>query len=149
MAQQTLWWLGTRPWIVLPLSTSSSGVDAVVEKLVSRRRGTKEMSTVSSMKSTVSSTVNEESDDTEETIVDQWRSGPTVTHLVTEPVEWSTPAAVTVVSIVDHTNQESVCTALFGEETTEELLPLVGTRPRTRTRRERANECHAAARHEL
>ena len=78
------------------------------------------------MKSTVSSTVNEESDDTEETTVNQWRSGPTVTHLVTEPVEWSTPAAVTVVSIVDHTNQESVCTALLVRELLKSFFPLSG-----------------------
>jgi len=126
MAQQTLWWLGTRPWIVLPRSISSAGVDGVVEKLVSRRRGTREMSTVSFVTSTVSSTINEVSEENEETIVNQWRSGPTVSHLVTEPVEWSTPAAVTVVSIVDHANQESVCTALLVRELLKSFFPLSG-----------------------
>ena len=123
MAQQTLWWLGTLPWIGLPRSISSTGADAVVEKLVSRRKGTQEMTTVLSMTSTIRTPENEEHD---VVVVGRWRVLPTVSHLVSEPVEWSTPAAVDVVSIVDHTNQESVCTALLVKELLKRFFPLTG-----------------------
>ena len=126
MVQQTLWWLGTRPWIVLPRSISSVGVDAVVGKLVGRRKGRQEMATVSSMKSIIKSPKAEEDVENQATVVRHWRSGPTVSHQVIEPVEWSTPAAVTVVSIVDHTNQEAVCTALLVRELLKTFFPLTG-----------------------
>merc|ERR1712136_1765 len=60
----------------------------------------------------------------EETVVSQWRSGPAVTHRVTEPTGWSTPDTVAIVSIVDHTNQESVCTALLVKELLKKHFPL-------------------------
>ena len=143
MAQQTLWWLGTRPWIALPRSICSAGVDAVAEKLVSRRKGTREMSTVSSMMSIIEPTVNEE------TMVPRWRSGPTVAHLVSEPVASSTAANVEIVSIVDHTNQESGLHGPVGQGTLEDVLPVNRTRIRTWTRRGASRECHFTACHEL
>ena len=121
LAQQTLWWLGTRPWMVLPRSTSTSGVLAVVEKLVGRRKGKQEMSTVSCMNSMICSPETAEND---ETVVRHWRTKQTVSHVVSEPVGWSTPAAVDVVSIVDHTNQESVCTALLVSELLKRFFSL-------------------------
>ena len=129
MAQLTLWWLGTRPWTVLPHSISTAGVDAVVTKLVSRRRGAQEMATVSSMTSIINPPLKNEMEDDEvieETVVSLWRPGTTVSHMVTEPMEWSTPAAVTVVSVVDHTNQESVCTALLVRELLKKFFPFTG-----------------------
>ena len=123
MTQETLWWLGTRPWIVLPRSINSSGVDAVVEKLVGRKKGRQEMATVPSVLSIINSHGH---NDNEEDEVCHWRSRETVSHLVSEPRGWSTPAAVTVVSIVDHTNQESVCTALLVRELLKRFFPLTG-----------------------
>ena len=118
MAKQTLWWLGTRPCVVLPRSISATGVDAVVEKLVCRRKGRREMATVSSIRSII--------DEQEENAASHWRSRQAISHLVSEPVGWSTPAAVAVVSIVDHTNQESVCTALLVRELLKRFFPLTG-----------------------
>ena len=129
MAQLTLWWLGTRPWIVLPQSISTAGVDAVVKKLVGRRKGAQEMAPVSSMTSIINPPLKDEMEEDEEneaTMVGVWRPGQTVSHLVTEPMEWSTPAAVTVVSIVDHTKQESVCTALLVRELLKKFFPFTG-----------------------
>ena len=55
MVQTTLWWLGTRPCIVLPGAISLADVDAVVDKLVGRRQGRHEMTTVASVRSTIHS----------------------------------------------------------------------------------------------
>ena len=126
MAQQTLWWLGARPWIVLPRSISPAGVSAVVEKLVGRKRGTQEMAAVSFVKSIIESPENEEHVEKEETPVSHWRSGPTVSHHVSEQADWSAPATVAVVSVVDHTNQEAVCTALLVRELLKKFFPLTG-----------------------
>ena len=123
MTQETLWWLGTRPWIVLPRSINSGGVDAVVEKLVGRKKGRKEMATVPSVLSIINSYGHDENEENE---VCHWRPRETVSHLVSEPRGWSAPAAVTVVSIVDHTNQESVCAALLVRELLKRFFPLTG-----------------------
>ena len=120
MAQETLWWLGARPWIVLPRAISVAGVDAVVAKLVSRRQGRDEMATVAS----VLSTIERPEEDEEE--VSRWRPWQTISHQVIEPSQWSTPATVPVVSIVDHSNQESVCTALLVKELLKRFFPLTG-----------------------
>ena len=121
MAQTTLWWLGIRPCIVLPRAISLAGVDAVVEKLVSRRQGRNEMATVTFMRSTVNS-----AEENEETQICQWRPGATVSHFVTEASQSLTPATVLVVSIVDHCNQESMCTALLVRELLKKYSPLSG-----------------------
>ena len=97
---------------------SVTGVDAVVEKLVCRRKGRREIATVSSIRSTI----NEQ----EENAVSHWRSRQAISHMVSEPEEWSTPVAVAVVSIVDHTNQESVCTALLVRELLKRFFPFTG-----------------------
>ena len=123
MTQETLWWLGTRPWIVLPRSVNSGGFDAVVEKLVGRKKGRQEMATVPSVLSIINSHGHDENEEDQE---NHWRSRETVSHLVSEPLGCSTPAAVTVVSIVDHTNQESVCTALLVRELLKRFFPLTG-----------------------
>ena len=123
MTQETLWWLGTRPWIMLPRSINSGGVDAVVEKLVGRKKGRQEMGTVPSVLSVINSHGHHEEEENE---VCHWRSRKTVSHLVSEPTRWFAPAAVTVVSIVDHTNQESVCTALLVRELLKRFFPLTG-----------------------
>jgi len=82
---------------------------------------------VSSMTSIINPPLSDGMEDdevVEETVVNLWRPGPTVSHVVAEPIEWSTPAAVTIVSIVDHTNQESVCTALLVRELLKRFFPL-------------------------
>lgn len=56
----------------------------------------------------------------------RWRQPQTVSHQVVEPYRWSTPATVSVVSIVDHSNQESVCTALLVKELLKKFFPLSG-----------------------
>ena len=86
------------------------------------------------MKSIIKSRKTREDVENEATVVRHWRSCPTVSHQVIEPVDWSTPGAVAVVSVAEHTNQESVCTALLLTKLFEEFLPLDGSRPRTRTR---------------
>ena len=121
MAQETLWWLGTRPWLAPLCTISSEGVDAVVEKLVGRKGGKHEMSTVSSITTIVKPAQYEEN---EEMMVRHWRSEPTVSHEVTRLHGWSAPASATVVSIVDHTNRESVCTALLVRELLKKFFPL-------------------------
>ena len=105
------------------------GVDAVVEKLVSRRGGRDEMATVSSMRSTVNSPEVNEAEETKETIVRPWRSGPVVSHQVIDPSRWFTPDGVLVVSIVDHSSQESVCTALLVRELLKKIFPFTGPGP--------------------
>ena len=110
---------GHAPWMVLPRSINSAGVDAVVEKLVGRKKGRQEMATVPSMLSIINSHGHDENDENE---VCHWRSRETVSHLVSEHRGWSAPAAATVVSIVDHTNQESVCTVLLVKELLKRVL---------------------------
>ena len=78
---------------------------------------------MSSVTSTIKTPENEEHD---VAIVSRWRSAPTVSHQVSEPIDWPTPAAVDVVSIVDHTSQESVCTALLVKELLKKFFPLTG-----------------------
>ena len=72
----------------------------IVEKLVSRWQGRQEMVTVSFVTSIIKTPENEEHD---EAMLGRWRSTPTVSHQVSEPMDWPTPAAVNVVSVVDHT----------------------------------------------
>ena len=38
MVTETLWWLGTRPWVVLPHQIGVASADAVAQKLISRNR---------------------------------------------------------------------------------------------------------------
>ena len=76
--------------------------------------------------------------------IKHWRSKPTVSHRVSEPMAWSTPSAVDVVSIVDHNSQESVSTALL-----KEVLPADKARTRAWARRAFSQECHSSADHEL
>ena len=124
MVQHTLWWLGTRPRIVLPCAMSLAGVDAVVGKLISRRGGRDEMATVACMESTTTIPDTEESGVAEGGT--RWRQPQRVSHQVVEPYRWLTPATVSVVSIVDHSNQESVCTALLVKELLKTFFPLSG-----------------------
>ena len=81
------------------------------------------MATVSSVTSTIKTPENEEHN---EAVVGRWRSKQTVSHQVSEPIGWPTPAAVDVVSIVDHRSQESVCTALLVNELLKTFFPLTG-----------------------
>ena len=125
LVQTTLWWLGTRPCIVLPRAISLAGVDAVVDKLVSRSQERHEMTTVAFVRSTINSH-EEEHEDNEETLVRHWRSGQTVSHFVAEPSRSLMRAEVPVVSIVDHSNQESVRTTLLVRELLKRFFPLTG-----------------------
>ena len=122
MTQETLWWLGTRPWIVLPRSINSCGVDAVVEKWSAERKENRRWPPCHPCYRSS----KHGHDENEKSEVCHWRSRNTVSHLVSEPRGWSAPAAVTVVSIVDHTNQESVCTALLVCELLKRFFPLTG-----------------------
>jgi len=97
----------------------------VVEKLIIRKHGRHEMATVAGVQ-TVESHGQEEVTDDEDgaTVVTHWRSGKAASNYVTEPSQWATPDVVRVVSIVDHSNQESVCTALLVGELLKRFFPL-------------------------
>ena len=59
-------------------------------------------------------------------MVRYWRSGPTVSHFVAEASPSLMLAEVPVVTIVDHANQESVCTALLVRELLKRFFFLTG-----------------------
>ena len=98
---------------------SLAGVDAVVTKLVSTRQRRDEMTTEEGVLSTIQTP-----DEDEE--VSCWGPSQTLSHQIIEPSRRSTPVGVPVVSVVDHCNQESVCTALLLQELLKRFFPLTG-----------------------
>ena len=103
------------------------------------------MATVCSTVPSVLSIINSHGhDENGENEVCHWRSWKTASHLVSEARGWSAPAAVTVASFVDHTNQEPVCFALLVREVLKRLFPL--TRPgHVLGPNEKLPRCHLAA----
>ena len=143
MVQRTLKWLATVPAVILPQKLCLDGVDAVVRKLVRRGRGRKEMVVVDGVQTVtnhredvdevatssfaVVCTSPDGDQEIHETNVPHWESGlRSVTHTISSTNRQRSYMSVPVVSIVDHTTQESVCTAILLKEMLKPHCPLTG-----------------------
>ena len=76
--------------------------------------------------------------------IKHWRSKPTVSRRVSEPMEWPTHSAVDVVSIVDHNSQKSVSAALL-----KKFCPLTGPGHGRGLHEQFSQVCHSCSGHEL
>ena len=130
VARETLLWLSRRPLIVLPHFMSLVGVDACVEKMVLRNQGRSDMVRVSGIRTVSSAGDANVADGAVPVSIErtslEWLSSCSVAHHVTDNLQWGTMATTHLVSIVDHRNLESVCTALIVQELLKTRYPLTG-----------------------
>ena len=112
MAKDTFKWLQGLPRILLPQQINKACMNAVVARLIGRKGGKHELSLVQGM-SNRQSTISE---------------GAFIEHNVTSTPEASTTCEVA--ALVDHFNQESVCTTLLIREFLKAHFPLLDLLPR-------------------
>ena len=134
MAKTTLGRLHSRPSMLLPLTVTLSGVDVLARKLLVRKRGKRE-DVLESGKSVCRSagafdSAFEADAPSGETSVSAAHGGDEVGHgpvyQVAEGLSDGKPTAnCLVVSIVDQTNQEVVCTASIIKELLKPHFPLI------------------------
>ena len=139
VARETLLWLSRRPLIVLPHSMSLVGVDTCVEKMVLRNRGRSDMVRVPGIRTVSSAGDTNVADGAVPVSIErtslEWLSSCSVAHHVTDNLQLGTMATMHLVSIVDHRNLESVCTALIGAGVAQDTLSVDWSRTRGWTRR--------------
>jgi len=121
MVRKTLDWLSTRPRIVLPCRTTLSSMQSVSDKLTKRRCGKVETVSVSGMRTVDVSdcmgvVVSSGSDLRADAVLE--------CHLQDGAPDVQAHKGRTVVSIVDHANDEAVCAALIIQRLLQVHFPL-------------------------
>ena len=120
MVQATLRWLPSLPQLLLPQHTTLACVDTVVAKLVHRRGGRSEFVSVPGIVLENS----HESDDLQ-SILPKPCAATGLAYRVESLSDGAAPVGCQVVSIVDTSNVEVVCTALIIKELLKSHFPLM------------------------